>query len=139
MPSRKQRRRREKLQRHEYEYVIETETGEEVPVASPRQLEREGGKEGRGTKEKGPIDRRGRQAQEPSFRRVLRRGAIFAPLIGVLIYVTTPEDKRTAAGIVFNVVLLLAFFLPFSYIVDVFVYRMLKRRQERDRQGGRVG
>ena len=27
MPRRKQRRKREKLQRHEYEYVIETEDG----------------------------------------------------------------------------------------------------------------
>ena len=35
MPSRKQRRRREKLQRHEYEYVIETEDGEEIPVERP--------------------------------------------------------------------------------------------------------
>ena len=32
MASKKQRRRREKLQRHEYEYVVENEEGEEVPV-----------------------------------------------------------------------------------------------------------
>src|SRR6185312_6871767 len=35
MPSRKQRRRREKLQRHEYEYVIETEEGEVIQVEKP--------------------------------------------------------------------------------------------------------
>ena len=35
MPSRKQRRKREKLQRHEYEYVLETEEGEEV-IEGPR-------------------------------------------------------------------------------------------------------
>ena len=35
MPSRKQRRKREKLQRHEYEYVIETEDGEEIVERPP--------------------------------------------------------------------------------------------------------
>ena len=32
MPSRKVRRRRDKLKRHEYEYVLETEEGDEVVV-----------------------------------------------------------------------------------------------------------
>jgi hypothetical protein len=132
VPSRKQRRRREKLKRHEYEYVVETETGEEIPVESPRELER--GKDG-GARKREPVDRRGRMVPEPSFRRVLRRGAIFAPLIAVFIYLTTPEDERTAVAIAFNVALLLAFFLPFSYMVDVFMYRMLKRRQSRERDG----
>ena len=35
MATKKQRRRREKLQRHEYEYVVETEEGEEVVVDRP--------------------------------------------------------------------------------------------------------
>jgi hypothetical protein len=136
MPSRKQRRRREKLKRHEYEYVIETETGEEIPVESARELE-ERKKDGRaGAQRKGPVDRRGRPVQEPSLRRVLRRGAIFAPVIAVLIYLTTPEEDRTVVAIAFNVVLLLAFFLPFSYMVDVFVYRMLMKRHRRERGGG---
>ena len=39
VPSRKQRRQREKLQRHEYEYVLETDEGEEIPVESPRAAE----------------------------------------------------------------------------------------------------
>jgi hypothetical protein len=33
---------------------------------------------------------------------------------------------------IFNVLLLLAFFMPFSYMVDTFVYRMLLRRHEKD-------
>ena len=44
MPNRKQRRRREKLQRHEYEYVVETDDGEEV-LESPQELERDAGPE----------------------------------------------------------------------------------------------
>lgn len=134
MPSRKQRRRREKLKRHEYEYVIETETGEEIPVESPRELEKDrNGKDSR-AQQRGPIDRRGRPVPEPSVRRVLRRGAIFAPVIAVLTYFITPADSgNVLAAVVFNTVLLLAFFLPFSYMVDVFVYRMMKRRQQRER------
>jgi hypothetical protein len=136
MPSRKQRRRREKLKRHEYEYVLETEEGEEIPLESPRAVDAKNGRAGdRIRAEKGPIDRRGRPVAEPSFRRVLRRSAIFAPLIAVFIYVTSPDVS--IAGLVFNVVLLLAFFMPFSYMVDVFVYRMLQRRQRREREARR--
>ena len=44
MPSRKQRRRREKLQRHEYEYVIETEEGEVIQVEKPVERTKPDGK-----------------------------------------------------------------------------------------------
>lgn len=135
MPTRKQRRRREKLQRHEYEYVLETEEGEEIPLESPRAREGRDGKTGEGKPEKGPVDRRGRPVQPPSMRRVLRRSAIFAPLIAIFIYLTT--DDLTAAQLIFNIVLLLAFFMPFSYMVDVFVYRMVLRRQRREREARR--
>ncbi len=132
MPSRKQRRKREKLQRHEYEYVIETEEGEEIPVESPRAVEAAGnGKAPKSKEPAGPIDRKGKPVPKPSLRRVLRRTAIFAPLIAVFVYWTAPD--ASVAALVFNVALLLAFFMPFSYVVDAFVYRMLLRRQERER------
>ncbi|MGH3007074.1 MAG: hypothetical protein ACRDOS_14465, partial [Gaiellaceae bacterium] len=131
MPSRKQRRRREKLKRHEYEYVLETEEGEEIPLERPRDRDAREGRTGERAKpEKGPVDRRGRPVPKPSLRRVLRRSAIFAPLIALFIYLTS-GDELTIVGLVFNIVLLLAFFMPFSYMVDVFVYRMVMRRQER--------
>ena len=66
MPSRKQRRRREKLERHEYEYVVETEEGE-VPVERLRDLEcaddepRAGRRPGA---EPALVDRRGRPDPE---------------------------------------------------------------------------
>jgi hypothetical protein len=132
VPSRKQRRKREKLQRHEYEYVIETEEGEEV-VEGPRLSEtRSAAANGKGEKEPtGLVDRRGRPIQKPSLQRVLKRTAIFAPLIAVFIVLTA--DGVTVGGLIFNVVLLLAFFMPFSYMVDTFVYRMLLRRHEKER------
>jgi hypothetical protein len=138
VPSRKQRRRREKLKRHEYEYVLETEEGEEIPLESPRDVERtkDGRAEARPKAPKGPIDRRGRPVPKPSLQRVLKRSAIFAPLIAIFVYVTM-GDEVTIAGVLFNVVLLLAFFMPFSYAVDLFVYRMLMRRQQREREAKR--
>ena len=130
MASRKQRRKREKLQRHEYEYVLETEDGEEV-LERPPELE-PAPRNGKPTKAvAGPVDRHGKPIQKPSLRRVLRRTAIFAPLIAAFIYFTAPD--LTVAGLILNVVLLLAFFMPLSYVVDSFVYRSLWKRYEKSK------
>jgi hypothetical protein len=132
MPSRKQRRRREKLQRHEYEYVIETEEGEEITVE--RLAEREKAGTGKGGKSgKQVVDRRGRPIPKPSLQRVAKRTAIFGPIILVLVFVTSGKDVTTANKI-FNALLLLVLFIPFSYLVDVFMYRAFQRRQAK--QGG---
>jgi hypothetical protein len=117
MPSRKQRRRREKLQRHEYEYVIETDEGEEEILETPRALERT------------PGQKRERQSRAPSDR----RGAIFGPLLIVVTYITAPS--LTTAQKIFNAVLLIMIFLPFSYLVDLVVYRTLMRRHRRQQSG----
>jgi hypothetical protein len=129
MPSRKVRRRRAKLKRHEYEYVVETPEGEEVPV-EPERKERPD----RPARQRQMIDRRGRPVPEPSLRRVVRRTAIFAPIIFVFLYLTQ-SDNISFVGLVLNTIVLLALFAPFSYLVDVLVHRMLKRRFERERSG----
>jgi hypothetical protein len=130
MPSRKQRRKREKLQRHEYEYVIETEDGEEILERPPEVDATE--KNGKPRKAvAGPVDRHGKPIAKPSFRRVLRRTAIFGPLIAIFIYITAKD--LSPAGLVLNVLLLLAFFMPLSYVVDTVVYRLLWRRYEKSR------
>ena len=126
MPSRKQRRRREKLHRHEYEYVVETEEGE-VPLESPRG---ERGAERRAdSREPQPLDRRGRPVPKPTLQRVLKRAAIFTPLLALFVFWSAQELTTTQK--VVNVALLLAFFIPFSYMVDVFVYRLMLRRAQR--------
>lgn len=132
MPSRKQRRRREKLQRHEYEYVIETDEGEEI-VETPRALERTPAQK-RERQSPGPSDRRGKPIQPPSVARVLKRGAIFGPLLLVVTYITAPS--LTTAQKIFNAALLIMIFLPFSYLVDLVVYRTLMRRHRREQTGG---
>ena len=126
MPSRKQRRRREKLQRHEWEYVLETEEGEEIPVKSPRPRRADGTERGSARQ---PVDRGGRAVQKPSLQRVLRRTAIFAPLLFIVIWLTGPS--LTVPQKLAQTAVLIAFFIPFSYLVDVLVYRALMRRRER--------
>ena len=125
MPSRKQRRRREKLQRHEYEYVIETEDGEEIPVEKPVETEKRDGKSQRGTPRRG-----GRDIPKPSMARVAKRTALFAPLIVVVVWVFSSSAVSTTARVL-NAVALIAFFIPFSYLVDVLMYRVFSKRQQR--------
>lgn len=141
MPSRKQRRRREKLQRHEYEYVIETEDGEEVQVERLRDLDGDRDRE-RSDGDRAPrrgevlVDRRGRPITPPSLGRVLRRAGIFAPILFVFVYLTA-QDRLTVMGMLFNTLVLVAFFIPFSYLVDTMVYRLMIRRYERDKAAKR--
>ena len=132
MPSKKVRRRRQKLQRHEYEYVLENEEGEEVPLERPPDKEKRA--DGRAARASGPIDRRGRPVPKPTFQRSLRRTAIFAPLIAIFLYLTRGDDTNTAEVLV-SALFILAFFLPFSYFVDRLIYNALVRRQERARGG----
>lgn len=132
MATKKQRRRREKLQRHEYEYVVENEEGEEVIVETPKAAAKPS------TTSKSPpkgavIDRRGKVMQPPSWSRVLKRGAIFAPILAILIWVT--GSSISTAGKILNIVILLAIFIPFSYLVDTMIYRTMLRRQRREREG----
>jgi hypothetical protein len=127
MPSRKQRRRRQKLQRHEYEYVVETEEGE-VPLDQVRDADK--GSQAENGRAREPVDRRGRPIPKPSLERVLKRSAIFGPLLLVVVFLTAPATTTTAQK-VFQALVLLAFFMPFSYLVDVLVYRAMTRRQRR--------
>jgi hypothetical protein len=141
MPSRKQRRRREKLQRHEYEYVIETEEGEEV-IESPLTNEPEptsertkSARNGTRTRSKpagragarGPVDRRGRPIPKPSLRRVLKRGLIFMPFFVLFFFIAAPS--LTLSQKIFQAVLLAALFIPASYLADRMIYRIAERRQ----------
>ena len=123
MPSRKQRRRREKLQRHEYEYVIETEEGEVIQVEKPVERTKPDGK----ASARPAVKRGGREIPKPSIGRVVKRTAIFAPLILVVVFWTGGDS--TTASKVFTAVTLIAFFIPFSYLVDSIMYRVYSKRQ----------
>jgi hypothetical protein len=145
MPSRKQRRRREKSFRHEWEYVeVDPETGEERAVApaalkaaKPERQERKPAQQ-RGKQQRGKqrSARARREPQPPSWRRVGKRTALFAPLMALFIYWTQSGSKSGAstAGIILNTVILIAFFAPFSYLVDSMTYRIYMRKTAPKRQ-----
>jgi len=134
--TKKQRRRREKLRRHEWEYVQENDDGEEVVVESPRDVDVV--KAEKSEAEKGPVDARGRPVQKPSFQRLGKRAAIFGPLLFVLVFITGGDSLSTNQK-VFQAVLLLAVFMPLSYLLDHAMYRMLMRRHERKLAARREG
>jgi hypothetical protein len=124
MASRKQRRRRAKEQRHEWEYVeIDPETGEERVLEPP---EVKADKEDGAPKPAAGARRPGRVVQPPSWQRVLKRGLIFAPIM--FLTVTLLGANLTQSQRVAQTVMLLAFFLPFSYVMDSITYRMYLKR-----------
>jgi hypothetical protein len=136
MPTRKQRRRRQKDRRHEYEYVYVDDSGQEVevdePEAKPGKADKPAAAGKRPTgKAAAAKAQNGRGAPRkidpPSWQKVFRRAAIFAPLMAVVVYLL----NRNRAGnltMVVDLVVLLLFFLPFSYAFDSFMYRNYRKR-----------
>ena len=135
MASRKQRRRRQKERRHEYEYVYIDERGEQVEV-DPAEVEEAAPSAPSRAKPKSKPDRvpfrGGREVPPPSWRRVAKRGLIFAPFMFITLLLL--DRSRSYDLIAINTVVLLAFFLPFSYVLDSIMYRVYARRA-----GGQTG
>jgi hypothetical protein len=134
MPSRKQRRRRAKALRHEYEYVVVDEEGREVEV-DPRELraakEKDKDKPKAQATAKGakrPARVGGREIKPPSWRRVGKRALIFAPLMFIAVSVLDKQGQLSLAARALQTLVLLGFFLPFSYLMDSVAYRMYLRR-----------
>jgi hypothetical protein len=122
MPSRKQRRRRAKERRHEWEEVWVDEEGNEVEPPSDDDAPRATAKPTAAA----PRQTGMRNVQPPSWRRVAKRGLIFAPLM--FLTVSFLSSELSLVQKIGNTVFLLAFFLPFSYAMDALMYRMFLRR-----------
>lgn len=128
MPSRKQRRRRAKEFRHEY--VWEDADGneldpDEVPTRKTAETRR------------APAARSARQPQAPSWPRTLKRGLIFAPIMFATVMVLS-GDLSLGAQIV-QTAIIVAIFIPFSYLLDGMFWRSYKKRLEREAASGRRG
>ena len=130
MPSRKQKRRRQKLQRHEWEEVYVDEDGRELDPEEAEEIL--GPVEKRSARVRQEPQGRGRRAVEPpSWRRTLKRGLLFFPLMLLTVYLLAGEGVTTA-GKITQTVVLMAFFLPFSYFMDSIVWRSYQRRLAKD-------
>ena len=132
MPSKKQQRRRQKLKRHEYEEVYVDEEGrvlapeeaeELVGMAEPARQSRAKAK---------PQPRGGRTVQPPSLRRTAKRALVFFPLMLAVIFLLPAREDATTLGKVINAIVLMGFFLPFSYVMDSVMWRTYQRRLAKD-------
>lgn len=130
MPTRKQQRRRQKLKRHEYEEVYVDEEGRELPPEEAEELLGASAPQTAKTARAQPAARGARVIEPPSVRRTLRRGLLFFPLMLVVVFLLSPELSTGTK--ILNTVVLMAFFLPFSYFMDSVVHRSYRRRMARD-------
>ncbi|HEY7706140.1 MAG TPA: hypothetical protein VH968_03110 [Gaiellaceae bacterium] len=124
MPSRKQRRRRAKDRRHDWEYVYVDDEGNEVDAPDDDEPISRNGKRAPQQARKSQTGMR--EVQPPSWKRVGKRGLLFAPLM--FLTVTLFSSELTIAQRLVNTLFLLAFFLPFSYAMDALMYRMYRKR-----------
>jgi hypothetical protein len=127
MPSRKQRRRRAKEKRHEWEYIeIDPETGEERPVEVATLKTEKNDKTPKKPAGRAPGRRPLRPVPPPSWQRTARRAAPWAALLVVLMLFLgkdAPVGVRIVYGLLYG-----AFLFPFLYWMDRMAYRMYLRR-----------
>jgi hypothetical protein len=133
MATKKQRRRRQKDRRHDWEYVYVDDEGQEVEVDEETADQRSPKKTDAKASGKRPQTRGRRSAEPPSWRRVGKRALIFAPLMLVVVYLLQGKH-HDYPQLVKQTAILLVFFLPFSYLMDTMMYRSFRKRL-----GGRDG
>ncbi len=136
MPTKKQRRRREKTFRHEYETVLLDSDGNEVAV-DPEELraEREAKQKdrasakpaaGKAKTKSGRPARAMRVPPLPSWRRAIKRGGTMGALMLVafiFIFKSGPLPQRLAIGIFYGLA-----FIPLTFWIDRTAYRTYERR-----------
>ncbi len=136
MAKRKQKRRQQKARRHEWEYVYVDDAGNEVDVdpdelktakaAKAEQRARRTDTTKRGAQ---PGRRAGRTVEPPSWRRVGKRALMIGPVVVIAMFLLNrglPVAQRIVPAVV-----MLAFFLPFSYFTDSLAYKMYRKRMDR--------
>ena len=123
MPSRKQRRRRAKERRHDWEYVYVDDQGHEVEVddTEVQVVRKQASQNGRVR-----ATTRGRQVQPPSWRRVIKRGVLFSPIFFLML--TLLDGELTIEQRLAQTLWLLAIFVPFTYLLDRVMYRWATKR-----------
>jgi hypothetical protein len=134
MPTRKQRRRREKDFRHDVRVYEVDEEGNEVPIAELRAREEKQEKPAKAKaqqqqQQKGRSARGVRQVPPPSWERALKRGGMMGGLM-VVVFVfllkNGPLYERIAIGVFYALA-----FVPLTYWVDRTAYRSYQKRLAR--------
>ena len=131
MPTRKQRRRRDKDFRHDVRVFEVDEEGNEVPIAELRQrVEAEKPKQAKKQpQQKGRGGRTLREVQPPSWERAFKRGGMMGGamlLVFVFLLKTGPVAQRVAIGVFYA-----GGFIPLTYWIDRTSYRSYQTRLNR--------
>jgi len=134
MATQKQRKRRAKEKRHDYDLVYIDEDGVEQPVEREEEPRKPTGRGSKGTVSKSSASksssrssRSAKVAQPPSWSKVIKRGAIFAPIFLATVMLLG-GSKMTFMAAVIQTFLLVAVFVPFSYFMDRVVWRQQQKR-----------
>ena len=138
MATQKQRRKRAKEKRHAYDLVEIDAEGNET-VLSAADLKADAPAKTSSTKSQATSEkpRVGRGAvQPPSWRRVMKRAAIFAPIFFATVWLLA-GDSLEWQGAVLQTIFLVAVFVPFSYFMDRLVWRSHEKRAAKAKTGGR--
>ena len=134
MPSRKQRRRRAKERRHEYEVVYVDDEGNEVEA--PPQVEPKRERNGKTASRASSKGSRGvREVSPPSWQRSVKRAGLFFPLFLVVFWLV--NKKSPIFTKIWLAVFYAALFVPLTYMMDRMAYRTFLRRSGRDPAGKR--
>ena len=136
MATKKQRRRRQKGRRHDYEFVYVDDEGQEIEVAGPEAKPREERKQTTGVKptpgakkaNAKPAGRADRVVDPPSWDRTLKRAAIFVPIMLIFLAFGVLDHRRDILGKLALTAVYTALFVPFMYLMDRAMYRMYLRR-----------
>jgi hypothetical protein len=138
MATQKQRRKRAKEKRHAYDLVeIDGEGNETVLSAGDLKTEAPPKPSAKGGDTRGSKTRSARGTpQPPTWGRVLKRGAIFAPIFLATVMLLG-RGRLTLAGAIVQTIFLLAIFVPFSYVMDRLVWRSHEKRLEKTKRTGR--
>jgi hypothetical protein len=132
MPTRKQRRRRDKTFRHEYETVLIDEEGNETPLTELRTHDepkpaKKNGASGQKKQAARGSRRPVREAPPPSWNRAFKRGGMWgAAMIVLSIFFlgrSAPIAQRVLIGVMYGVA-----FVPLMYFVDRMTYNAYLRR-----------
>jgi hypothetical protein len=137
MPSRKQRRRREKNFRHEYEVVLVDGEGNEIEVdpderraaREAKERARTAGKPAKG--KQGAATRRAlREPPMPTWSRAIKRGGLMGAAILLaftFLFKNGTLPGRLAIGIAYGIA-----FVPLTYFIDRTAYRSYEKRLARN-------
>jgi hypothetical protein len=130
MPTRKQRRRRDKDFRHDVRVFEVDEEGNEIPIAELRAREEsEKPPKPQAKKQQARSRSAGRVVPEPSWERAVKRGGMMGGamlLVFLFVLKTGPLPQRIMIGVFYAVA-----FVPLTYWIDRTAYRSYHKRLAR--------